>query len=238
MSDIRAVIFDCSKTLVDIRTNEEKKEVFANLALYLRYYGADADERYLKSAIDQERDLYLRRSTEVYPEVDLEAVFMKVLRGMDLGDAFLAQSCCRLFRLLTLERFQLFPDTLPVLRELGRKGYILAVVSDAQKVFSLEECRMLGLHQLVDHFVMSTQYGFTKPDPRLFSIACTLIETPPGQAVYVGNDAEKDVKGARQVGMKTILVDRDSTGGMNKGSGADVHAADLWEALQWIEQYR
>jgi len=234
MPKIRAVIFDCYRTLVDIKTNEAKQELFVFLSRYLQYYGADISGQYLNSALDQEKELYLKRSGELYPEVNLEVVFVNVLRKAGLADIFLAQSCCKLFRLLSRDRFQLFPDSLPVLKEMKREGYPLALVSDAQKVFSLEECKILGLSQVFDHVVLSTQFGFTKPDPRLFSIACSLLDVPPEQAVYVGNDPERDVKGARQIGMKTILVDRDS-GHRGEEPDADLYAADLWEALGWVK---
>ena len=52
MSKIRAVIFDCYSTLVDIKTDELKEEVLYYLSLYLQYYGARIDVRKLKSALD------------------------------------------------------------------------------------------------------------------------------------------------------------------------------------------
>jgi len=45
MSEIRAVIFDCYTTLIDIKTNERKEEVFGYLSLYLQYYGASISAR-------------------------------------------------------------------------------------------------------------------------------------------------------------------------------------------------
>jgi len=234
MSKIRAVIFDCYSTLIDIRTNERKEEVFKYLSLYLQYYGARIDATKLKSALSLETERYLQSREERYAEVDLEIVFKDILKKEGLDNSFLAESCCKLLRVLSRERFGLFPDSIPVLKEIERSGYPLGVVSDAQKVFCLEEAEILGLNRFFDCIVLSTQFGFRKPDPRLFRIACTMLNTPPEEAVYIGNELETDVKGAQQIGMQTILLDRKS-GQRNPKPRPDFYAKNLWEAWEWIK---
>jgi putative hydrolase of the HAD superfamily len=231
---IRAVIFDCYSTLIDIKTNEAKEEIFRYLSLYLQYYGANISGANLKVAIAREKERYLQTKTERYPEVDLEVVFKRILEKEGLDNPFLAESCCKLFRILSRERFQLFPDTLPVLSEMKRSRYPLAIVSDAQKVFCLDEGRILGLNRFFDHTVLSTQFGFRKPDPRLFAIACALLNVPPAEAVYIGNDPETDVTGAKQIGMQVILLNRKSEG-KSEQIKPDFCADSLREAWEWIK---
>ena len=234
MPKIRAVIFDCYSTLIDIKTDEAKEEIFRYLPLYLQYYGANISGADLKAAIAREKERYLQTKTERYPEVNLEIVFKRILEKEGLDNPFLAESCCKLFRLLSRERFQLFPDTLPVLSEMKRNRYPLAVVSDAQKVFCLNEAEILGLSQFFDHIVLSTQFGFRKPDPRLFAIACALLNVPLAEAVYIGNDPETDVAGAKQIGMQAILLNRKS-GDKNEQIKPDFYADSLREAWEWIK---
>ena len=234
MPKIRAIIFDCYSTLIDIWTDENKEELFHHLSLYLQYYGINTDSGKLKAALDIEKEQYLRSAKESYPEVDLETVFTDILQKHGLSNPFLAESCCKLLRALSRERFQLFDDSLPVLLEMKKSRYLLAIVSDAQKVFCTNEGEMLGLTPFFSHTVMSTQFGFRKPDPRLFSIACALLATPPANAVYIGNDPETDVKGAQGIGMKAILLDREKRF-RNPESKPDFYATDLWQALEWIK---
>lgn len=233
MPRIRAVVFDCYSTLIDIKTNEQKDEVFHYLSLYLQYYGAKMDARKLGLALDLGKKQCLQSAKERYPEIDLETVFRNILEKEGLANPFLAESCCKLFRALSRERFQLFPDSLPVLEEMKKSGYPIAVVSDAQKVFCLEEGEMLGLTPFFSHVIMSTHLGFRKPDPRLFTIACTLLDIPPAETVYIGNDPETDVKGAQAIGMQAILLDRDGKN-MEQEPKPDFYATNLWEAWNWI----
>ena len=53
--------------------------------------------------------------------------------------------------------------------------------------------------------VISGDYGYRKPDTRLFQAALAELGVTPEEAIYIGNDRFRDVFGARQVGMKTIL---------------------------------
>ena len=237
MSEIRAVIFDYYGTLIDIITNEWREEIFCYLSLYLQYYGANIDAERLKAAIAHEREYYLysRIKFERYPEMDFEVVFENLLRKEGIYTPFLTESCCKLFRILSRERFQVFPDSLPVLRELKQSGYPIGVVSDAQKVFCPEESSMLGLLPFFKHVVLSTSYGFRKPDNRLFSIACALLGVRPEQAIYIGNNAKTDIKGAKEIGMQVILVDRNLEYN-NKEPNPDFSANSLWEAWEWIKK--
>jgi len=235
MSKIRAIIFDCYSTLIDIRTDEGKDDIFDYLSVYLQYYGVKTDAKKLRTARDLEKEQYLQSTKETYPEIDLEVVFTNILKKEGLNSPFLAESCCKLLRTLSRERFQLFDDSLPVLEEMKEKGYPLAVVSDAQKVFCMQEGDMLGITPFFNNIIMSTHLGFRKPDPRIFTIACTLLATPPAEVVYIGNDLKTDVKGAQGVGMKAILLDRDKSV-KNPEPKPDFYANDLWQAWEWIKR--
>ncbi|MBN1455135.1 MAG: HAD family hydrolase [Methanomicrobia archaeon] len=237
MSKIRAVIFDCYGTLVDIKTDEEKDEVFNYVSLYLQYYGGTIDAEKLKSTYELEKKKLLRDSDERYPEVDLEQVFEHILLKEGMYCPFLAESCCKLQRLISRERFQLFPDTLPVLREMRREGYPMALVSDAQRVFCWEEGRILGISQFFDHMIVSTDFGFKKPDLRLFAVVCDLLSVQPTEAVYIGDNNERDVKGPKDIGMPVLIVDR-SPRGDHQGIEPDAYVNDLWEAWDWIRNTR
>jgi putative hydrolase of the HAD superfamily len=235
MSRIRAITFDCYSTLIDIWTDEQKGEIFKYLSQYLQYYGAKIDASKLRSSLDLEKEHYLQSKREQeYPEIDIEVIFGNILRREGVHSSFLAESCCKLFRVLSRERLRLFPDSIPVLEEMKRNGYPLAVVSDAQKVFCAQEGEILGLAPFFRHMVMSTHLGFRKPDPRIFAIACTLLAIPPAEVVYIGNDLETDVKGAQGIGMKAILLDRDQKA-RNPEPKPNFYAKDLWQAWEWIK---
>jgi putative hydrolase of the HAD superfamily len=64
----------------------------------------------------------------------------------------------------------------------------------------------VGLLHYFNPIIVSGDYGYRKPDPRLFQKALDALQVRPEQALFFGNDLFHDISGAQQVGMKAILV--------------------------------
>jgi HAD superfamily hydrolase (TIGR01549 family) len=104
------------------------------------------------------------------------------------------------------ENFSLYEDALPVLDELRRHDLRIGLVSNGQR--DLEE---FALHHGldVDALVGSRAHGRTKPHPSIFAAALRALEVVPAEAAMVGDSYEDDIEGARALGMRGILLDRD-----------------------------
>jgi HAD superfamily hydrolase (TIGR01549 family) len=63
-----------------------------------------------------------------------------------------------------------------------------------------------GLLAHLEFCAFSNEVGAPKPDPRIFRVALEAIDTPPEQAVHVGDLLRTDVHGARSIGMKTVRI--------------------------------
>src|SRR5574341_546638 len=120
----------------------------------------------------------------------------------------------------------LFPETREALEGLRRLGCRLGVISNNTEQLPRE----LDEHQLASFFesvTYSAELGVEKPDPQIFNLAIQRMGCAPHEAVHVGDSYEKDVVGARAVGVTPILIDRE-------GNYPDVDClriADLRELL-------
>ena len=104
------------------------------------------------------------------------------------------------------ENFELFEDVLPVLEELRRAGLRIAVVSNGIRDLNA----FVAHHRLdVDAIVDSRSHGRVKPHPTIFQAALAALAVAPEDAVMVGDSLEEDVEGARALGMRAILIDRE-----------------------------
>ena len=104
------------------------------------------------------------------------------------------------------ENFELFEDVLPVLEELRRAGLRIAVVSNGIRDLNA----FVTHHRLdVDAIVDSRSHGRVKPHPTIFQAALAALAVAPADAVMVGDSLEEDVEGARALGMRAILIDRE-----------------------------
>jgi HAD superfamily hydrolase (TIGR01549 family) len=151
-------------------------------------------------------------TVERHPELDHdEEVWVlfteRIIRGMG-GDSDRAYECA-----VEMTRgwekaanFELFEDTLPVLAELRAHGLKIGLVSNTGR----DLAAFVAHHALdVDAVVGSATHGKTKPHPAIFQAALDELGVLAEEAAMVGDSPEDDVEGARALGMRAFLVDRD-----------------------------
>jgi putative hydrolase of the HAD superfamily len=107
--------------------------------------------------------------------------------------------------LLDALRFFAYPDVAPALRELRAAGFRLVVVSNWDHSLH-ERLQETGLAPLVDGALASAEVGSAKPDGAIFAAALELAGT--GDAWHVGDTVEADVAGARNAGLRPVLISR------------------------------
>jgi putative hydrolase of the HAD superfamily len=86
-------------------------------------------------------------------------------------------------------------------------GIRTALVSDAG-ADDVESWRHSPLRERLDAVFFSYQLGFRKPDPRIYERALEAVGAHPGEAIFVGDGGSDEHRGARAVGMQTVLVTR------------------------------
>ena len=104
------------------------------------------------------------------------------------------------------QHFNLFDDVLPVLADLRGRGLKIGLLSNTAR--DLE--RFVAHHALeVDAVLTSRVHGKTKPHEAIFRRMLELLDVAAGEAAMVGDSIEDDIEGARAVGMRAVLLDRD-----------------------------
>jgi len=104
------------------------------------------------------------------------------------------------------DNFLLYDDAIPALARLRAAGLKLGLVTNASR--DLEA--FIVHHGLdVDAGVVSRDHGFTKPSPSIFAAVLELLGVDAEEAAMVGDSLRDDVEGARALGMRGILVDRE-----------------------------
>lgn len=132
--------------------------------------------------------------------------------------------------LLDSLRFTPFTDSAQALVELRAAGLDLAVVSNW-------DCSLravlggVGLAAAVDAIVVSAEVGVRKPDRRIFEVALEQLGCEPGKALFVGDSLETDVLGARAVGLRALLLDRNGRAAGGHGTDSIVSLAELVELV-------
>jgi len=231
----KGIFFDLYGTLIDILTDENDPWVYATLSRYLLYRGIKIVPKELKRTYFEDIQFQLKQSDEAYPEVDVYKIFSNMMHRY--GNKTYSKSAivdtAVLFRSLTMRRFEVFQGVYEVLASLVEK-YELALISDAQWVFTEPEMAMLGLTPFFKFRFLSSRFGFKKPDVRLFDIAMKKLMIKPEESVYIGDNPPKDLMGAKKAGMKFILFRSEYK--PNNDFQPDRHFNDYSELLKIIEE--
>ena len=121
---------------------------------------------------------------------------------------------------------RLDPQALSVLDELRAAGIRLAVVSNAARA-SEPLLDILGLRTRVDAVVLSCSLGVLKPDPRIYRAALDALQVGAADAAFVGDGADSELRGARGLGLRTLLVERGLPHTVAARADATLRCADL-----------
>jgi putative hydrolase of the HAD superfamily len=85
---------------------------------------------------------------------------------------------------------------------------------------------------------VSGDYGFRKPDVRLFQMALDELNVCAEDAVYVGNDMYRDVFGAKQLGLRTVFFSSNQGDKEPHGADPDYIIYEFSELLQAIKFFQ
>ena len=150
----------------------------------------------------------LERHPELEHDEEVWVLFTeRIIRGMG-GDADSAYDCAvEMTRAWEqAQNFELYEDVLPTLDGLRALGLRIGLVSNTGR--DLDE--FVTHHALdVDAAISSRVHGKTKPHASIFRAVLDRLGVAPPEAAMVGDSLEDDVEGARALGMRGFLIDRE-----------------------------
>jgi putative hydrolase of the HAD superfamily len=100
------------------------------------------------------------------------------------------------------------PDAVSLLSTLRARGYTLGVISN----WSADLPDYLEARDLAKYFsaiIASEAVGTSKPHREIFMRGLAAMDVGPERALHVGDDYWADVVGARDIGIRPVLLDRD-----------------------------
>jgi len=210
---LQAILFDMFDTLMII----EKDHAFYSPALKSMHAFLVQSGVQVSFAIF--RDAYIKARDALYEEADFkmeEPHFNFRIKNalQNLGYRIEAENCgivqgatdafCREF----MNHVRIDEHAAETLRKLHCK-YRLGVVSN----FAIPECvsKLLQENKLSDFFeviVVSAAVNKRKPNPEIFKCALEKLSVRAEETVFVGDTVDADIKGPKEVGMKTIYIER------------------------------
>ena len=222
---IKGVIFDLDNTLLDFM---KMKEVAVKSAIRgMIEAGLEIDE------IESFKDII-----SIYEEFGWENqkvfdVFLTKSIGY-VDNKFLAAGIVA-YRRAREANLLAYPNVNRTLVNLTKLGIKLAVVSDAPSREAWMRIYYLNLYHFFDAVITFDDSGERKPSSTPFEMALKKLKLKPQDSLMIGDWPDRDVVGAKQIGMRTAFAVYGDTFG-TKYSGADWDIQDISEINTIIKQ--
>ena len=222
---IKAIIFDLDNTLLDF----VKMKQFAVKASIraMNEAGLNVDE---ESGYKDVMELYMTTGWENQLVFD---DYLKQTTG-EVSNKILAAGVVA-YRRAREATLLVYPNVNKTLIELLKAQIRLAVVSDAPSREAWMRLYYLNLHHVFDPVLTFDDTGARKPSPKPFKLALDKMNVSPDEALMIGDWPDRDVVGAKQIGMKTIFARYGDTFG-TKESGANWDVNDIYEVVGIIRE--
>ena len=190
---IKAILFDLDNTLINF--TEFKKRATEAAADAMSEAGLRTDLEELKKKLLEFYYSHGIESDDAYQEYlkkEFGAVDYRILAAG--VNAYLKEK---------YRRLEPYPNTQETLGKLRERGYKLGVVSDGLRLKAWMRLNESGLEDFFDAVVTFDDTGRKKPDSKPFLKATQELKVSPEECLFLGDWPEKDMKGAKAVGMLT-----------------------------------
>lgn len=212
---IKAIIFDLDNTLVDFMTMKDRAIDAAVHAMVDS--GLDITQAQAKDKINA---IYKREGIE-YQQVFDE--FLKSEYG-NIDNKIISAGIVA-YRTAREAALKPYPKVFPTLIQLIKLGIKLAIVSDAPSNEAWLRLSYLNFHHLFDVIITFDDSRERKPSPMPFNLALSRLNLTAKECLMIGDWADRDVVGAKAVGMKTVFARYgDTFNTVNPGSDYDINS--------------
>ena len=200
---VDAVLFDVDFTLVKpgpllgpegYRAAGERHGLTLDPALYARARTAAVEDLEHHPELEHDEEIWVRFTEDIVRGMGGEGARVREVAEA-ITDGWLHS-----------ENFELYEDVLPVLSLLRERGVAIGLVSNTSRDL---DAFVLHFGLDVDAWISSSVHGKVKPSPTIFLAALELLGVEPGRAVMVGDSPLDDIEGARALGIRAYLIDRE-----------------------------
>jgi len=204
---IKYVFFDLDETLIDIK-KAQNTAIESLFEMYNFNQKTDLDS-FIKKW-DELTDFHYK----FYTSKQISYEEQRRRRIIDLFKAYnieLSSDPMVIYNIYLKEfenAWSVYDDVVETLKELKAKDYILGLISNGDYDQQVQKMKKVGIFEMFDYVNTSSQFEVSKPDTRVYETVFKMHGINYENVCYVGNSYKKDILPCRQLGIKTILIDR------------------------------
>ena len=192
-----AILFDLDNTLLDF--SGFKRESALAAAKAMKKAGVPLTEK----------ELYAR-IFKIYDErgIEYQRTFGDVLYGLELDQHHIERARQAAIIAYTKKKYECIKPRPKVIQTLSslKKKYKLGIVTDAPREKAWQRLILAGLDGFFYPVVSYNDTLEHKPSLKPFELALFLLKVKPNEVLFVGDNPERDIIGAKKAGLKTCLA--------------------------------
>jgi putative hydrolase of the HAD superfamily len=201
----RHLFFDLDNTLYDFDTNAylAMKETFIQLGLMEKL-----------PSFDQFFAVYIKINDELWALYREKKILKDVLRGLRFERSLsefgvypqlpYTQIDDLYLKFMTTQT-NLFPDTIDVLTELKKRGYILHIITNGFKEVQGDKLINTGLGKFMTNVFISENIKSPKPQREIFEYSIKSSNARKKESLMIGDSWESDIIGAKNFGIDQVF---------------------------------
>ncbi len=222
---IKAVLFDLDNTLIDfmgMKRSSFEAAVNAMIKAGLK--------------IKKEKAMELLHALYMQHGIEHQKIFQKFLRAVlgRLDYRILAEGIVA-YRRTQAGIMMPYAEVVPTLKLLRKRGLRLAIVSDAPRMRAWLRLVEMGIQDSFDIVVCFEDTGSYKHTGLPFRKALRLLKLKPEECLMVGDWPERDIVGAKKLGIRTVFARYGATKKI-KSSGADFEIGSVKEVAGVVKK--
>jgi HAD superfamily hydrolase (TIGR02253 family) len=220
---IKAVIFDLDNTLVDFM---QMKRLSCEAAI----------NAMIDTGLNVSKEKATKELFKLYDKYGLEekTIFQKFLKKLtNKLDYEVLASGIVAYRRVRSGFLEPYPHVGRVLFELRARGIKLAIVSDAPRLKAWIRLASIKANHMFNVVVTFDDTKRFKPSVLPFKIAFQKLNLKPSECIMVGDRPERDIKGAKKLGMVTCFAKYGNP--KAKSANADYEINDIEELLEIVK---
>lgn len=208
--NISAIIFDLDGTLTDYSASSE-----TGLREAMKVFNSDRDNPLDWYTFKDAYDAVIRSESAWTSVHGLSASaketriqrFKTLFQALGLPIESNISEMAEAYGLGRSKGARLYPDVMGTLEYLAQK-YTLAVLTEGSVKTQSEQITKLKIESFFSQVIISGETPWHKPDLSLYEYAAIQMDCEPDKILMAGDRLDWDIRPAAEIGMKTVLVDR------------------------------
>jgi len=191
---IKAILFDLDMTLIDFLSLKRKASNAAARAMV---------KAGLKMSVKKAEEELFKKYLQ---DIEGQSSFSEFLKEKKSYSERILAAAINAYLKTKYDFLKPYPNVKSTLIKFKKRGLKLGIVTDAPRIKAWQRLDEMKIADLFDFVIGIEDTNSKKPSPRPFKKALQLLKMKPSEVMHVGDWPERDILGAKKLGIKTCLA--------------------------------